>query len=427
MTSVTEDVDYRFIKDGEGSSKQMDMMDPESDYIEVQVGERIFCTSRSTLRLAGPGSLLHSLATKHYHNADVCFIDRNPGFFGEILRSLRGDPRWLRHTPACCVDLAWLEPMEAEAQYYSLQGPALTALLGPPRVLRTSLEHARCEYTPPGSWTLSAHVQERVQILLWFPTLHHFELRLHVSSRQSVGVSGKAQIAAWGLELDTDNALGEMQAVLLPCLDRAPWLGGSASPTRWFLDGMPVQILPKRPSGIHQMPLVTVAQNVVTLDELIATLATGETAVEIWPETPQYWAPRYGRGQGLSCGAMGRAAVAGARKRPLTPTEGPEQLLWVVWENAVLEQADWNACAWTSTLDPGVCRAMSRELDARALILCMENGVLRATMGEHCDAIPEATFGLESNGLHSGFVRFWFMMEDKEAWHAEVVLNVHGA
>jgi hypothetical protein len=190
---------------------------------------------------------------------------------------------------------------------------------------------------------------------------------------------------------------------------------------------MPVQILPKRPSMIHQMPLVTIAQNVVTLDELIATLAAGETAVEIWPETPQYWAPRFGRGQGVSCGAMGRAAVAGARKRPLPPTEGPEQLLWVVWENAVLEQSDWNACAWTSALDPGVCGTMSKELDARALVLCMQNGTLRTAMGKHLFDIPEATLTLESNGLHSGFVRFWFLIEDKEAWHAEVVLTVNGS
>jgi hypothetical protein len=67
---------------------------------------------------------------------------------------------------------------------------------------------------------------------------------------------------------------------------------------------------------------------------------------------------------------------------------------------------------------------MSKELDARALVLSMQSSTLHATMGSHTDEIPEATLALEGRGPHSGFVRLWFLLEDKEAWHAEVVLEV---
>ncbi|CAH8381863.1 unnamed protein product [Eruca vesicaria subsp. sativa] len=93
---------------------------PESNVVSINVGGRIFQTTKQTLTLAGTDSLLSQLATE-----STRFVDRDPGLFSVLLYILRTGNLPARSTSFDIRDLI------EESRYYGIEPFLIDSLSNP--------------------------------------------------------------------------------------------------------------------------------------------------------------------------------------------------------------------------------------------------------------------------------------------------------
>lgn len=102
---------------------------PNSDRIRLNVGGKLFDTTKSTLQSGGPDSLLSLLSNRPLHHSDPSqpvFIDRDPEIFSALLSLLRSN-----RLPSAAKRFSNQELID-EAIYYGIESQLKSALAPPP-------------------------------------------------------------------------------------------------------------------------------------------------------------------------------------------------------------------------------------------------------------------------------------------------------
>lgn len=344
----------------------------DEEDIVLCVGDRTFQTTRSTLRMAGLGSFLHTLATADTkylptrRNAQGhLLIDRDGALFEHILNSLRQGPL---HPPLISShdDLLYNErglwrqiaALEAEARFYTLRGWPLVYLLGHPLLVRSSRELSY-ESLPPTNihercWkvTVETNVDEEEMhwLCFWVPDLASFEIELSVSRKRSTVNSGHALIEGWGIDVQTSilpMCESTNSSTLVPSAS-APWrlpphedhgdarpIWFTASTDRLILDAeiprnffdlrrfnrdVPqfnekvrcVHVLPKRPPTAKMPAVQGYTKDGNNVHRLLEKTDWFDW-MELWPEPPMLWVPWNGHSYSICCGPLAEAVSAGMR------------------------------------------------------------------------------------------------------------------
>ncbi|XP_030472638.2 protein ENDOPLASMIC RETICULUM-ARRESTED PEN3 [Syzygium oleosum] len=99
---------------------------PNPDSIKLNVGGKLFETTASTLRSAGPDSLLSALSSRAAQDPNPIFIDRDPDVFSVILSLLRTD-----RLPSTALRFS-KHDLADEAIYYGVDSRLRSAMSPPP-------------------------------------------------------------------------------------------------------------------------------------------------------------------------------------------------------------------------------------------------------------------------------------------------------
>jgi hypothetical protein len=412
-------------------------MSHNEDGIVLQVGNHTFYTTRTTLKLAGEGSFLHTLASLDERSLlplrrsaeGHVLVDRCGEKFKSILESLRRGPEGASVFPFHRrVDL------EAEARFYGFSGQALVNLIGPPQLILTS-EDLQREDISDSAWMLRGEVDEDHQVLLWVPDISDFHVTLQVARKRSSVNSGFAKLEGWGLDIDTSLQLPALESQIIGST-RKPWSFSSGSPQFWHVHPthimatgaalpehylqtsaisethMVFEVLPRRPTGLIMPKLIAYHEEENNLSAILSRKAgRPDELMQIWPEDPQYWTPRSGEGPGVTCAPLVQAAVAGVRN------VGRNDESWV--SSSIRE---WGVCFWDpAESSHSLAEACPPQVPYSRLDIQASAGTL-AFLAEGCKKVARS-YPLPKR---SGHLRLWFTLRDVFVTEAQVRLTVHG-
>jgi hypothetical protein len=350
----------------EPASLAIDANDKED--LVLSVGNHTFQTTRSTLRMAGPGSFLHTLVTAdakylptRRNSQGHLLIDRDGTHFEYILSSLRQGPL---HPPLVSSheDFLYHErglwrlvaSLEAEAQFYTLRGWPLVYLLGHPRIVQSSHKLSYEPLSPTSTheqcWkvTVETNVDEDEMhwLCFWVPNLTSFEIELSVSRKRSTLNSGHALLEGWGIDLQTSvlpmsESTGALALVPSAC---APWrppliAGPETTASLWWcprstdvlhldtelpheyfdndhydVETHCISVLSKRPPTAKMPDVPEYSKDGNNVYKFLDKYHPHEfDRLELWPEAPMLWVPWNGHSYGISCCPLAEAVSAGMR------------------------------------------------------------------------------------------------------------------